>query len=156
MKETLQDQVFAMERVSSSGKKITIVIQVTMIYNWLTYVTRILTEESLLLDQGFQLPSVPTTTTEAHSAAVRLKEWMELADNQAELEGFSSRLVLDLNQFLPPTADPLTKTKKETMWRKYYQYRISGSFQSLWKEFVQKCLSHTYTRTHTHTPAQST
>ena len=45
-----------------------------------------------MLDQGFQLPSVPTTTTEA---AVKLKEWMELVDNEAELERFSSRMVLD-------------------------------------------------------------
>ena len=95
----------------------------------------------LSLDQGFQLPSVPTATTEAHSAAVKLKEWMELVDNQAELERFSSGLVLDLKQFLPPTTDSLTKAKKETMWRKYYQYRISNSFQSLWKDFVHKHLS---------------
>lgn len=84
---------------------------------------------------------MPTTTTEAHSVAVKLKEWMELVDNQVELERFSSRLVFDLTQFLPPTADPLAKTKKERMWRKYYQYRISCSFQSLWKDFVQTCLS---------------
>ena len=95
----------------------------------------------LLLDQGFQLPSVPTTTIEAHSVAVKLKQWMELVHNQAELEGFSSGLVLDLAQFVPPITDPLTKTKKETMWRKYYQYRISRSFQSLWKVFIQNSLS---------------
>lgn len=84
---------------------------------------------------------MPAATTEAHSAAVRLKEWMELVDNQAELERFSSRLVLDLKKFLPKSTDPLTKTIKETMWRKYYQYRISGSFQTMWKDFVQKSLS---------------
>ena len=63
---------------------------------------------------------------------------MELVDNQAELERFSPRLVHDLKQVLPPTTNSLTKAKKETTWRKYYQYRILPKFV---ERFVHKHLS---------------
>ena len=33
------------------------------------------------------------------------------------------------------------KNAKEAMWRKYYQVRISSSFQSLWKHFIDKSIA---------------
>ena len=81
--------------------------------------------DCLIADKGFQLKSVPTATCGALSTAIKLKEWMEVMENTEDLDRFSSELVADLRQCLPQlNGEALTKVKKETMWRMFYQYRI--------------------------------
>ena len=56
---------------------------------------------AILKDGGFRLVSVPLTTTTALHTATLLVEWMNMPDNQEEVDVFARKLLTKLKSCLP-------------------------------------------------------
>ena len=92
-------------------------------------------------DGGFQLSSVPVTTTTALNTAIKLMEWMTETDKQEELSVFAVKMMTHLRSCLPRSCATLKKAGREAMWRSYHHLHTSTSFQSIWREFVSTAVA---------------
>ena len=85
--------------------------------------------------------ALPLTTTTALHTATLLVEWMNMQDNQEEVDVFSRKLLMQLKSCLPQRTSTLRKPRREAIWRSYCELRTSPSFLSLWVEFLSKAVS---------------
>ena len=82
---------------------------------------------AVVKDGGFQLASVPVSTTTAFNTATQLVEWMSKTRNQEELDVFAVKVLTRLRSCLPQRTAAFRKARREAMWKSYYQLHTSPS-----------------------------
>ena len=85
-------------------------------------------------DEGFKLPT--TQASAALANATKLLQWMNDNDNKEGLESFSRKFVGCLQNCFPDSSSTSLKTQREKMWKSFHLLRVSGSFVTLWHNFL--------------------
>lgn len=93
------------------------------------------TVETLLSDDGFQIPSEEAAS--ALATAVKLSHWLKESGSTKLLNEFSASITSQVNSCFGSSTLSL-RTRKGRMWGAFHQLRTSKEFTAQWKTFLQE------------------